>query len=78
MTVACSAPGGRVRRRRRGRCDDGVATVLVLGLASLLVLVGCLTVALGAVAVARQRSASAADLSALAAAERALSGRAAA
>lgn len=49
--------------------DDGVATVLVLGLASVLVLLGCVTAALGAVTVARQRAASAADLSALAAAE---------
>lgn len=54
--------------------DDGVATVLVLGLASVLVLLGCVTAALGAVAVARQRAASAADLSALAAAEAVLQG----
>lgn len=54
--------------------DDGVATVLVLGLASVLVLLGCVTAALGAVAVARQRAASAADLSALAAAQAVLEG----
>ena len=71
--------GHRLRARRRSRTaahsqDAGFATVLVLGLAAVLVLVGVVAAALGAAAVARQRAASAADLSALAAAERVLSG----
>lgn len=70
-----AAPARPARRLLlRVRRDDGVATVLVLGLASVLVLLGCVTAALGAVAVARQRAASAADLSALAAAGAVLDG----
>jgi secretion/DNA translocation related TadE-like protein len=56
--------------------DDGVVVVLVLGLASVLVLIGMVTSALAAVAVARQRAASAADLSALAAAQSVIEGEA--
>lgn len=56
------------------RRDDGVATVLVLGLTALLVLVASVAVALAGVSVARQRAASAADLSALAAAHAVLAG----
>ena len=59
---------------RRPRGDAGVATVLVLSMASVLVLVGAVTSGLAAVAVARQRAASAADLSALAAAASTLEG----
>jgi secretion/DNA translocation related TadE-like protein len=62
------------------RCagDAGVAAVLILALASVLTLVGAGSASLAAVAVARQRAAAVADLSALAAAERALSGQTAA
>lgn len=60
----------------RGRvCGErGVATVMVLSLAAVLVLFGAVASALAAVAVARQRAASAADLSALAAAAVTLEG----
>lgn len=58
--------------------DGGLATVLVLSLAAVLVLLGAVTSAVAAVAVARARAASAADLSALAAAAVTLEGPAAA
>lgn len=67
-----------VRDAGARRRDDGVATVLVLASAALLVLVASVAVALAGVSVARQRAASAADLSALAGAEAVLSGPAAA
>lgn len=54
--------------------DGGVATVLVLSMAAVLVLLAAVASALAAVAVARQRAASAADLSALAAAAVTLEG----
>ena len=63
--------------RPRRRCpsgDAGVAAVLVLSLASVVLLVGALSTSLAAVAVARQRAAAVADLSALAAAAAALDG----
>jgi secretion/DNA translocation related TadE-like protein len=60
--------------RRGARGDDGVAAVLVLCVASLLVLAALVFASVAAVAVARQRAASAADLSALAAAQAALEG----
>ena len=63
-----------VGRPRRG--DDGAAALLVLGLASVLLVLALLLTALGAVAVARHRAAAAADLAALAAAARALDGEA--
>lgn len=70
------------RRARQGarRChgEAGVAAILILALAAVLTLVGAGSASLAAVAVARQRAASVADLSALAAAERALLGQAAA
>ena len=59
------------RARRRCRGERGVAGILVLSLAAVLLLAGLGSGALAAVAVARQRAAAAADLSALAAAERA-------
>jgi secretion/DNA translocation related TadE-like protein len=62
----------------RVRGDRGSATVLVLGLAAVIAVVGGLASCLGAVSVARHRAASAADLAALAAADRALEGPAAA
>lgn len=58
--------------------DRGSASVLVLALASVLALVAALVAGAGAVAIARHRAASAADLAALAAADRALDGPAAA
>lgn len=61
--------------RTRFGGDAGVAAVLVLALAGVLTLVGAASTSLAAVAVARQRAAAAADLSALAAAERALFGQ---
>ncbi len=73
--------GEETARRPRGARSDpdaGVATVLVLALAGVLALLGACTASLAAVAVARQRAASAADLSALAAAEEAFQGQAAA
>lgn len=66
----------RFRRRSWTGRDAGVAAVLVLAMASVLVLIGAVTTSLAAVAVARQRAASAADLSALAAAQVSLSGQA--
>lgn len=74
-----SRTGGRTPRGGRpsgSRCsgEDGVATVLVLSLAAVLVLFAAVAAALAAVAVARQRAASAADLSALAAAAVTLEG----
>ncbi len=60
--------------RRRCRGERGVAGILVLSLAAVLLLVGLVSAALAAVVVARQRAAAAADLSALAAAERAVLG----
>jgi secretion/DNA translocation related TadE-like protein len=68
----------RALPRRRPRGESGVAAVLVLAMASVLVLVGAVTASLAAVAVARQRAASVADLAALAAAQESLSGPAAA
>lgn len=58
--------------------DRGSATVLVLGLASVLAALCVLLMALGSVAVARHRAAVAADLAALAAAARSLDGPSAA
>lgn len=60
------------------RDDRGAGAVLVLGMAALLTLVAATAAALIAVAVARQRAASVADLAALAAAQHALEGPAAA
>ena len=62
----------------RLRGDAGVAGVLVLVLAVVLASVGALLATLAAVGVARHRAAGVADLSALAAAQQALSGPAAA
>jgi len=80
--VSSRREGPHLRRNRpfrlvRHRCqgDAGVAALLVLSLSGVLTLVGAGSAALAAVAVARQRAAAAADLSALAAAERALLGR---
>lgn len=56
------------------RDDTGSGTVLVLGLSAVLLLVSLVFASVAAVAVARHRAASAADLAALAAADRALSG----
>ncbi len=64
----------RSGRTRHLQGDDGVATVLVLTLAAVLGLLSALVALLGSVAVGRHRAASAADLAALAAASRALSG----
>ena len=72
MTAA--APGHPCHRR----ADRGSGTVLVLCVASLVATAAAVLVALGSVAVARHRAASAADLAALAAADRALQGTAAA
>lgn len=58
-------PGARTRPSRPAG-EAGTATVVVLGLAAVLLLCGAVATALGAVAVARQQAASAADLSALA------------
>ncbi len=58
--------------------DAGSATILVLGLASVLTALGVLLTALGSVSVARHRAAVAADLAALAAAARSLEGEGAA
>lgn len=62
----------------RTRGDAGAGAVLVLCAASLLLLVAMTAAAVGAVAVARQRAAAVADLAALAAAQHALEGEAAA
>ena len=62
----------------RPRGEAGVATVLVLSLAAVLVLLGAVTSGVAAVAVARSRASSVADLSALAAAAVVLEGSAAA
>ncbi len=67
-----------MRPGSRGRGDLGSAGILVLALSGVLALVGALAGTVGAVAVARHRAASAADLAALAAADRALDGRASA
>lgn len=79
MSAVCRerrSPAGRWPRDPCcGRGDAGVAAVLVLALAGVLTLVGAGSASLAAVAVARQRAASAADLSALAAAERARLGQ---
>lgn len=70
------------RHRRPHRAapagDAGATAVLVLALAGLLSLIGATTSAVTAVAVARQRAAAVADLAALAGAEHALEGEAAA
>lgn len=58
----------------RCRGDSGVAGVLVLGLAAVVVALSALLVSLAAVAVARHRAAGVADLAALAAAQEGLSG----
>lgn len=58
--------------------DRGAGAVLVLSMAALLTLVSATAAALIAVAVARQRAAAVADLAALAAAQHALEGPAAA
>lgn len=63
---------------RRGRDDDGAATVLLLGLLGVLLTVGATLVAVGLALVARHRADAAADLAALATAARALDGPAAA
>ena len=69
--------GGGLRHPARHPVgDEGVATVLVLCCAGVLVLVAMVYAALAAVGVARQRAASAADLSALGAAQSALAGEA--
>jgi secretion/DNA translocation related TadE-like protein len=69
-------PGPAAPRRHSG--ERGAAAVLVLALAGVLALLGATGSALAAVAVARQRAATVADLAALAAAQRALDGPAAA
>ena len=70
------SPGETTSRRCSG--ESGAAAVLILALAGVLTLVGATSASLAAVAVARQRAAAVADLSALAAAERALLGQGAA
>lgn len=69
---------GEPGRRPLPTGEAGVAAVLMLALASVLVLVGSLFGGVAAVAVARQRAAATADLAALAAADEVLSGPAAA
>lgn len=61
-------------RRRRCSGDCGVAGILVLCLAVVIASCGAVLSSLAAVGVARHRAAGVADLAALAAAERALSG----
>jgi secretion/DNA translocation related TadE-like protein len=60
---------------RRCAGDAGSGSVLVLGIATVLVAVGILQASLAAVAVVRHRAAGVADLAALAAAEQVGSGR---
>ncbi len=72
-----------MRRRGRGglparRPEAGSATVLVLGLASVLTAIAVLLTALGGISVARHRAAVAADLAVLSAAARSLEGEGAA
>lgn len=72
MRAAACSSARRARERCRG--ETGIAGVLVLAMTGVLVLAGAVAVALAGAAVARQRAAGAADLAALAAASRALSG----
>jgi secretion/DNA translocation related TadE-like protein len=62
--------------RRLTGGDRGSGTVLVLAVSAVLLLIAMVLVGVGTVGVARHRAASAADLAALAAADRALSGQA--
>lgn len=58
----------RLSARNTAPGEAGFATIVVLGLAGILLAFGALLASLGAVAVARHRAAAAADLAALAAA----------
>jgi secretion/DNA translocation related TadE-like protein len=68
----------RVRRRREGGRDGGLATVTVVGLGTALSGVGVAGVLLGGVVAARHRAGAAADFAAIAAAEHRYDGAAAA
>jgi secretion/DNA translocation related TadE-like protein len=61
---------------KRGRRDDGSATIYVLALAAVVWLAGFVVLLLAHVAVARSRAATAADLAALAGAAHVVDGRA--
>ena len=60
--------------RRASRGDEGVATVMALGIAAVLAVVTVTVASLGMVLVTRHGAESAADLAALAAASRAIEG----